>query len=82
MTTVVEPNLSRADSEKLFTDPKSNTKLEFPSTADSDPSIYISLVVPAYNEQDRRKQTHITSLIVIPLLSIHVCVCYSASDDG
>ena len=55
MTTVVEPNLSRADSEKFFTDPESNTKLEFPSTANSDPSIYISLVVPAYNEEERCK---------------------------
>ena len=54
-TTVVEPNLSRADPEKVYLDPKSNTKAEFPSTVESDPSLYISLVVPAYNEEERCK---------------------------
>ena len=74
----MEPNLSRVDSEKVFTDPESNTKLEFPSTVDSDASIYISLVVPAYNEQERCKSTHHFTHTLL----LSVCVCCSASYDG
>ena len=78
MTTVVEPNLSRADLEKVFTDPETNTKLAFPSTVDSDPSVYISLVVPAYNEEERCKLACTISLVVL----MSVSVCYSTSYDG
>lgn len=53
MTTVVEPNLARAESEKVYTDPKTGKKHPFPSTLDPQPSVYMTLVVPAYNEQER-----------------------------
>jgi dolichyl-phosphate beta-glucosyltransferase len=51
-TTTREPDLSRADSEKSFTDPSSNSTKPFPSIGDA-PSLYLSLVIPAYKEEKR-----------------------------
>lgn len=46
------PNLSRYDSEKFYLDPKKGKKLEFPSIHDP-PSVDLSVIVPAYNEEER-----------------------------
>ena len=51
------PNLHRHDSEKYFTDPslkKGDKKVKFPSIHDQG-SIDLSVIVPAYNEEDRCK---------------------------
>jgi len=47
-----KPNLSRSDQEKVFCDPKKKTEIPFPSLTDP-PSIDLSVVVPAYNEEER-----------------------------
>ncbi|XP_071127375.1 dolichyl-phosphate beta-glucosyltransferase-like [Mytilus edulis] len=52
VTSEAYPNLGRFDSEKVFTDPKKDGKEEFPSIHDP-PSVDLSVIVPAYNEQDR-----------------------------
>ena len=54
LTSSRQPDLSRAESEKSFTDPqqKERKKFPFPSISDT-PSLYLTLVVPAYKEQDR-----------------------------
>lgn len=54
LTSSRQPDLSRAESEKSFTDPrqKERKKFPFPSISDA-PSLYLTLVVPAYKEQDR-----------------------------
>lgn len=46
------PKWKRYDSEKYFTDPKTGGKHLFPSLWD-EPSVDLSVVVPAYNEEDR-----------------------------
>ena len=56
LTTERDPDLERADSEKVFVDPGTMEKHSFPSIT-SEPSIGITLVVPAYNEQKRCKCT-------------------------
>ncbi|EFA80389.1 glycosyltransferase [Heterostelium album PN500] len=38
--------------ENVYIDPKDKSEVEFPSIKDKD-SLYLSLIVPAYNEQDR-----------------------------
>ena len=51
------PTLHRHDSEKYFTDPsikKGDKKVKFPSIHDEG-SIDLSVIVPAYNEEDRCK---------------------------
>ena len=49
------PNLTRHESEKYYTDPKhGGNKLPFPSIQDQ-PSLELSVIIPAYNEQDRCK---------------------------
>ena len=51
------PNLHRHDSEKYFTDPaikKGDKRVKFPSIHDEG-SIDLSVIVPAYNEEDRCK---------------------------
>lgn len=50
------PNLKRYESESFFTDPKhGNTKQNFPSLEDA-PSTDLSVIVPAYNEEERMPQ--------------------------
>ena len=53
LTSVVEPDLKLAKSEQVFVDPKTGGSAPFPRAAVSPPSLYLSLVVPAYKEQDR-----------------------------
>ena len=52
-TTSPYPDLHRHESEKFFTDPKKkDSKLPFPNMSDP-PSIDLSVIVPAYNEEER-----------------------------
>lgn len=47
--------IERLPNEKYFIDPeKENTKCPFPYK-EQEPSIDLSLIVPSYNEQERRK---------------------------
>ena len=58
------PNLHRHDSEKYFTDPaikKGDKRVKFPSIHDEG-SIDLSVIVPAYNEEDRCKFNVLISL--------------------
>lgn len=53
MTTNPYPDLHRHESEKFFTDPKKPPRsIQFPSISDP-PSIDLSVIVPAYNEEER-----------------------------
>ena len=54
ITTEKEPFLKRYESEKFYYDPSSGKKLAFNSVFDS-PSLLLSVVIPAYNEQGRSK---------------------------
>lgn len=54
MTAKPYPNLGRHDSEKFYYDPKSKSKRLFPDYASS-PTVELSVIVPAYNEEKRRK---------------------------
>ncbi|RWS29616.1 dolichyl-phosphate beta-glucosyltransferase-like protein [Leptotrombidium deliense] len=47
------PKLLRFESEKYFLDPDTGSKLKFPDLNNSDGSVYLSVVVPAYNEEKR-----------------------------
>jgi len=47
-----KPNLARSEQEKRFNDPKTKETLAFPSLADP-ASIDLSVIVPAYNEEER-----------------------------
>ena len=49
------PDLTRHESEKYYTDPKQGgTRQLFPCIRDR-PTLDLSVIVPAYNEQDRCK---------------------------
>ncbi|XP_071087179.1 dolichyl-phosphate beta-glucosyltransferase-like [Haliotis cracherodii] len=52
VTSVAYPDLGRYESEKFFHDPKRKTESEFPSIHDP-PSVDLTVVVPAYNEEER-----------------------------
>jgi len=52
LTTKREPDLQRAESEKSFMDPDTEKRHPFPSIT-SPPLVNMTLVVPAYNEQNR-----------------------------
>lgn len=52
LTTERKPNVGRAESEKFYLDPATSEKHLFPSVND-DPTVYMSLVVPAYKEEER-----------------------------
>lgn len=52
MTSHSYPNLGRYDSEKYFVDPKKKKNIDFPSIHDP-PNIDLSVIVPAYNEEER-----------------------------
>lgn len=56
LTTKREPDLQRAESEKSFMDPGTEKRHPFPSIT-SPPSVDMTLVVPAYNEQNRCKHS-------------------------
>lgn len=51
-TTSRDPDLRRSQSEQTFLDPKDGKRKPFPKISDP-PSLYLSLVVPAYKEQNR-----------------------------
>ena len=53
MTSSIEPDLSRADSEKTYRNPSTSKVEPFPSITQS-PTVKLSLVVPAYKEETRR----------------------------
>lgn len=46
------PEIVRHEEEKYFSDPISKTKEPFPSLNES-PTLSLSVIVPAYEEQDR-----------------------------
>lgn len=49
------------DSEHFFLDPNdSNKKIKFPTLSD-EPQIDLSVVVPSYNEEERRKDPNLVS---------------------
>ncbi|XP_046369430.1 dolichyl-phosphate beta-glucosyltransferase-like [Haliotis rufescens] len=52
VTSVAYPDLGRYESEKFFHDPKRKAESEFPSIHDP-PSVDLTVVVPAYNEEER-----------------------------
>lgn len=47
-----KPDLSRSEQEKVFRDPKEEKALDFPSLTDP-ASVDLSVIVPAYNEEER-----------------------------
>lgn len=62
VTSEVEPDLQLSESEKVFVNPKTGQCAPFPRTALSRPTLYLSLIVPAYKEEKRCK-CHVTCLI-------------------
>ncbi|XP_064405059.1 dolichyl-phosphate beta-glucosyltransferase-like [Halichondria panicea] len=52
-TTLRDPPVQRSKSESVFRDPVSNQTHMFPLTVATSPTLYLSLVAPAYKEQDR-----------------------------
>jgi len=47
------PQISQTENERFFIDPsKGNAKVKFPSIL-STPSVYLTVIVPSYNEQER-----------------------------
>ena len=73
-TTSRDPDLRRTQSELNFLDPKDGKRKPFPKISDP-PSLYLSLVVPAYKEQSRRECQHHFAVSSGPY---HL---YSAKDD-
>ncbi len=55
LSTMVEPDLELSPSERVFVDPMTGGSIPFPRASSSPPSLYISLVVPAYKEEKRCK---------------------------
>ena len=56
MTTVREPDVYMFESEKTFLNPKTKEKVKFASVFEKS-SVNLSVVVPAYNEEQRSKYT-------------------------
>ncbi|XP_026468576.1 dolichyl-phosphate beta-glucosyltransferase [Ctenocephalides felis] len=52
LITTPYPIINRSENEKYYLDPKSNKKHTFPTLSDL-PTVKLSVVIPAYNEQDR-----------------------------
>ncbi|CAH1635408.1 unnamed protein product [Spodoptera littoralis] len=46
------PEMERFEEEKMYNDPKSNSRMRFPNIEEPH-SVHLSVIVPAYNEQDR-----------------------------
>jgi hypothetical protein len=55
LTSVSEPDVQLAKSEQEFLDPRTGSSTRFPCTHLTPPSLYLSLVVPAYKEEERCK---------------------------
>ena len=51
--TAKPPDNTRFDSEKFFLRPADGTKTKFPNLSDAS-QVKISVIVPAYNEEERR----------------------------
>ncbi len=62
-TTLRDPPLQRSKSESVYRDPVSNKTHLFPLTAATPPTIYLSLVAPAYKEQDRCESLRIYTIV-------------------
>ena len=58
MTSETYPNIVEFPSEKEFIDASSGKKLPFPSITDKS-TCTLSVVVPAYNEEERCKYFHL-----------------------
>lgn len=54
LTTKPYPGVERLEEEEFYKDPKSKNKIKFPSIQDPY-SVNLSVIVPAYNEEERRK---------------------------
>lgn len=48
------PVIRRKEEEKYFLDPATIKQVEFPNIEDP-PTVDLSVVIPAYNEEERRK---------------------------
>lgn len=48
------PEIRRREEEKYFLDPATIKQLEFPRIEDP-PTVLLSVVIPAYNEEERRE---------------------------
>lgn len=46
--------MAQTENENYFFDPNTDQKSKFPSIK-SESSVYLSVVVPSYNEEERRK---------------------------
>lgn len=55
-TSNVYPVINRSKKEKYYVDPKTGNEQLFPSIKD-EPTINLSVIVPAYNEEVRCKYT-------------------------
>ena len=55
--------MAQTENEKYFYDPLSEKKVKFPSML-SAASVYLTVVVPSYNEQTRRKTKLFAFLIL------------------
>ena len=62
VTTQPYPNVWRHDEEKTYFNPISGKKEAFPSLKD-DWSVHISVIVPAYNEEERCKNFYINLIL-------------------
>ena len=47
--------MAQTENEKYFFDPSTNSKVKFPSIL-SVSTVYLSVIVPSYNEEKRCKQ--------------------------
>jgi hypothetical protein len=57
-TTSPFPQIAQHENEKYFVDPNQNDqKLKFPSIL-SIPSVNVTVIVPSYNEESRRRSTN------------------------
>lgn len=54
LISVPYPIIRRHDEEKYFTDPVTGQKEPFP-TIEDEPTVELSVIVPAYDEEKRRK---------------------------
>lgn len=73
------PETSRSKKEKLFLDSISGDSLEFPSIDDKQ-SIHLTVVVPAYEEEERCKYiTDKKAFHICFYLYNHIIFCFSTS---
>ena len=74
------PDLTFLEDEKYFRDPKSGKdKNPFPSLQD-EPSLDLSIVVPAYNEEQRRKQ--LSNVVMFYFHTLKCLLCYNSCSSA